>query len=124
MFSTGQRDGELMHRLTWQTEVDHSVKQIPFSCHTVQHLVQELCRKKQRMSEVSTLRLHLYSTCRCQAASVQAALWKQRVQPQLMKSWLSAATGQGSASGAGMAVAQPYQPRGTGKAQRATCFSA
>lgn len=35
-------------RLTRQTEVDHSVKQVPFSCHTVQHLVQELCREKQR----------------------------------------------------------------------------
>jgi len=37
-----------MHGLTWQAEVDHSVKQVPFSRHTVQHLVQELCWEKQR----------------------------------------------------------------------------
>lgn len=107
MFSTEQRDGELMHRLTWQTEVDHSVKQISFSCHTVQHLVQELCREKQRMSEVSTLHLHPYSTYRCQAASVHAALGKQRVQPQPMKSQLAAAAGQGSVSGDGSGTALP-----------------
>lgn len=46
MFSM-ERDKELIHGLTRQTEVDHSVKQVPFSCHTVQHLVQELCREKQ-----------------------------------------------------------------------------
>lgn len=37
-----------MHGPTWQTEVDHSVKQVPFSCHTIQNLVQELHREKQR----------------------------------------------------------------------------
>lgn len=37
-----------MHGPTWQTEVDHSVKQVPFSCHTIQNLVQELRREKQR----------------------------------------------------------------------------